>query len=138
MYSHQIVTILQNDHFVRQQFGRVVAANELPLVITKRPSIYIVNTDVKGLPGTHWTVFYFPKRGLPEFFDSFGRAPAYFHNRFVNVLRRNGPRFIYNKYQVQPYGSTTCGQYSILYAKYRCRGWTMKQIVNKLQHVHMV
>ena len=133
MDGRQISEVLNEDPIVRRQFGGVLASDELPIVITQRPRFYVVNTDIRRLPGSHWIVFYFPKRGSAEFFDPLGRSPGYYHGRFVTWLRRHGPRFIHNKNRVQPYGTNTCGQYCMLYVKYRCRGWTITRVSSYLK-----
>ena len=132
MNGLEIVAILDKDPRVKKMFGGVLAADELPFIIRKRPSVYVVNTDIKRLPGSHWTVFYFPKRGPAEFFDSLGQAPERYHKRFRIVLLRNGPAYVYNKLRVQPYYASTCGRYCIDYVKMRCHGVNMRQIVRTM------
>lgn len=127
-----ITSTLRTDSEAFRQFGGVLAADEIPTTIVKRPVMYVVNTDERGRPGTHWTAFYFPLRGPAEFFDSLGRAPEHYHRRFKNALIRNGPRYVYNNVPVQPYGTDTCGQYCIYYLRMRCRGWMMKGIAHAL------
>ena len=137
MNGHQITMILQRDPVARHQFGGVLAADELPTDIRRRPTAYVVNTDVRGLPGTHWTIFYFPKRGPSEFFDSLGRRPEYYRGTFKGTLRRHGPKYVYNKRRVQSRTSNACGQYCIDYVLRRCRGWDMNRIVRRMANLYM-
>ena len=133
MNGSEITMIISRDGVTRKQFGGVLAADELPITIKYPPRFYVVNTDERHLPGSHWVAFYFPKKGPAEFFDSLGRAPEHYQQRFKNVLIRNGRSYIFNKIQVQSNNSDTCGKYCIYYLKLRGRGWNMRQIVYMLR-----
>ena len=124
---------MRRDPRIRRHLGNVCAADELPMTITYRPRTYIVNTDERYQPGSHWVVFYFPRRGPTEFFDSNGYPPEHYHKRFKKVLLKNGRYYIYNKHKVQAPGTMTCGQFCLFYSYYRCRGYTIKDIVNLLK-----
>lgn len=63
---------ITSDPLAKDCFKGVIPANELPTRVKQRPSAYIVNTDDRGQPGTHWVAFYFPKTGPSEFFDPLG------------------------------------------------------------------
>ena len=89
---------------------------------------FLVNTDRCGNPGLHWTVFYFPRRGPAEFFDSLGNPLEHYHRRFKDVLMANGPRYMYLTDRLQALDSNVCGQYCIYYIQQRSRGRTMKDI----------
>lgn len=52
------------------------------LIRPDRPETYVVNTDICAIPGTHWTVFHFPVKEPPEFFDSLGHRPGDYRRRF--------------------------------------------------------
>ena len=105
MNEKRVARAIETDPVARKIFTEVFAADELPSTPGRWPTAYVVNTDVKGRPGTHWTAFYFPKTGPAEFFDSLGRPPEYYHRRFKTVLLRNGPRL---KYKIQSSGSKLC------------------------------
>jgi len=137
MNNHQIASILRRDPVVRQRFGGVLAADELPTIIRRRPIAYVVNTDIRRLPGTHWTAFYFPRRGPPEFFDSLGHRPDYYRGNFKRTLTRNGPKYVYNQRRVQPRNSKACGYYCIDYVTHRCRGWNMNRIVRRMTELYI-
>ena len=94
---------MKKDCVIRQQYGDVCAADQLPMTIRYRPRIYIVNTDPRSKPGQHWTAFYFPRRGPAEFFDSLGHSPDHYHTRFKRVLLKNERRYKYNKIRVTGY-----------------------------------
>ncbi|KAF4524205.1 hypothetical protein B566_EDAN013324 [Ephemera danica] len=65
----------------------VFAANMLPRKY-KKPAAFIANTDEHHLPGTQWVEFGIPKRGVPEYFDSFAQTPLSVH--YLNFMSRNG------------------------------------------------
>ena len=134
MDTSEIKSYMKNDRIIRKQLGDVCAADELPIHIRYRPRIYIVNTDKRHQPGQHWVVFYFPKRGPAEFFDSNGYPPDYYHRRFKRVLVINGRSYKHNGVKLQEPGTITCGQFCLFYAYHRCRGYSMNQIVNVLGH----
>ena len=123
--------ILSQDPSVRRQYGGVCAPYELPLRIRRCPYLFVVNTDKKGQPGALLS----ETRTL-RVFHSLGRAPDFYHGRFKTVLKRNGPRYVYNGLRLQPSGTTTCGLYCVYYAKLRCRGWTKNKIVSSLKKTH--
>jgi hypothetical protein len=63
--------------------------------------MYVVNTDPCSLPGSHWTVFHFPRLGPPEFFDSMGERAKTYNSRFEYVLANNGPGYLYTPDKIQ-------------------------------------
>ena len=134
MNSSELRQWLSKDPVIRGQFGNVCAADELPMHIRHRPRIYIVNTDKRHQPGKHWVVFYFPRRGPAEFFDSNGHKPSYYRKRFQRVLVKNERRYIYNSIPVQYEGTQTCGHYCLYYTLFRCRGESMTQIVHGMKY----
>ena len=115
---------------LRSLFGGVLASNQLPLKI-KRPVLFVVNTDPSQKSGKHWTVFWFPKRGQAEFFDSYGRSPSKVHHKFASFLKRHSRKYLYNRKRLQANGSNTCGPYCIYYAIHRTKGISLKTITHQ-------
>ena len=68
-------------------FGGVFAKDRLPLVVEKKPTFYIVNTDPISKPGRHWIAIYVGDE--VEFFDSLGRKPDYYDERLEYFLINN-------------------------------------------------
>jgi hypothetical protein len=120
---------MNEDEFIRPKSGGVCASDRLPLTIGDRPKIYIVNTEPVNTRGTHWVTFYFPRKERPEFFDSAGHAPEFYDSRFQNVLINNGGTYLISTSRIQPSTTDTCGAFCLFYAAYRCRGWTMHDIL---------
>jgi hypothetical protein len=108
---------------------RVTCADELPISIGKRPRTYVVNTDPCSLPGSHWTVFHFPRLGPPEFFDSMGERAKTYNSRFEYVLANNGPGYLYTPDQIQPADSDTCGAYCIHFVRERYRHRSFRDVL---------
>ncbi len=131
MNTRQLRTALTANLSTRTQFGGVCSADMIPNIVRRRPKLYIVNTDTSYYSGKHWVAFYFPTNGPPEFFDPLGHSPDYYHRRFRNVLLINGPQYIYNCRRLQGPESVYCGQFCLYYGYRRCRGMSMRTIVNE-------
>lgn len=101
-------------------FQGVFASNELPKHITRWPAAYIVNTDPRSKPGSHWVAIFAPQRSKIEYFDPYGIPP--FVNSIIKFIRRNSKRWYFNDLQFQPSAplSTACGLYCILFVRIRC------------------
>ena len=118
----QITRAMMNDPATRQQYAGVVSRDQLKIP-RKRPSFLISNTDVSSGPGKHWVVFYFPKKGKQEFFDSLGKPLSFYGFKSKKRLRTN-------KKQFQASGSKVCGHYALFYALQRSRGIPMETVLN--------
>lgn len=125
MNTAQLERYMLNDVFIRQYYGGVLAADQLPLVVRK-PTIYIVNTDPIALKGEHWLVL-FMDNDLCEHFDSAGFPPR---QDFEVYLTAKGPDYLYNTERVQHVDSNTCGLFCLFYAYFRCRGFSMLEIMS--------
>lgn len=112
----------------------VFACDQLPVDvgdIVKRPAFYISNTEPQTSAGRHWISIYVPTRGPLEFFDSFAMRPR---NRYFTAFLRlhgEGKKYIYNTKRLQGDFSATCGYYSLLYLRARCRGQSMRSFVSQ-------
>lgn len=92
----------------------VCASDCLPQRIAPSTAI-VVNTKPHTHRGEHWVAIYRAnKSNTIEYFDSFGRPPI--HPNFQEFFRRNSNcRYVYNKYRLQGYDSSVCGQYCLTY-----------------------
>ena len=88
-----------------------------------------VNTDPYSLPGSHWTVFHFPRLGPPEFFDSMSERAKTCNSRFEDVLANNGPGYLYRSDQIQPEDSDTCGAYCIHFVRERYQHRSFRDVL---------
>lgn len=115
------------------QFGGVFAADDIKF--TTLPCFIIVNTDVKGQPGTHWVCMKLDKNQC-EFFDSLGRAPYFYHDHWHTLLLKIGGTYLYNNQRVQGHMSTVCGHYCIFYILQHLCGASFQSILNKFDKVN--
>ena len=72
---------------------------------------------------------YFNKHGKGEYFDSYGLAPSV--NGFTALMERNSKEWVYNNKTLQSLFSATCGHYCVHFVLYRCRGYSMRDIVSR-------
>lgn len=76
-----------------------------------RSKFCIVNTDPSHLPGKHWLALFKPhSQSNFEFFDSFGKSPAYYH---FPLDARAIPDF--STLRLQSYTTRVCGHYCLLF-----------------------
>ena len=108
---------------------RVTCADELPISIGKRPRTYFVNIDPCSPPGSHWSVFHFPRLEPPELFDSLCERAKTYNSRFEYVLANNGPGYLYTPDQIQPADSDTCGAYCIHFVRERYRHRSFRDVL---------
>ncbi|CAC5360231.1 unnamed protein product [Mytilus coruscus] len=103
---------------------KAICADEL--IRPDRPETYVVNTDICARPGTHWTVFHFPEKGPPEFFDSLGHRPGDYRRRFERVL---GSTYLYTPDAIQPEDRDICGAFCIHFVRERHRSRSFQDIL---------
>jgi len=70
--------------------------------VYKRQPI-ILNYQTATQKGTYWLLYYKKENQIPIYFDSFGLPPI---KEFENII----DSLEYNEIQVQPFGSSICGQ----------------------------
>ena len=124
MNTQQLQQYMLMDPYIRQYYGGVISSDQLPLVV-KKPTVYIVNTDPSWLPGEHWVTFFMDT--VCEQFDSSGIAPR---KEFETFLIAYGPNYKFNTKRVQDYDTDTCGLYCLMYAYFRCRGYSFDDFIN--------
>ena len=127
MIIHQLQCAIRCDDDMNRKIIGVYASNDIPKKKYPLPYGLIVNTDPHYLPGKHWVAFYIDERGLLETFDSYGIPSSLyspFMERFMNTFEE---QFINRDYRAQ---KRVCGQYCLLYLMCRCKGYSMKDIIN--------
>lgn len=118
---------MMRDPRAAPHFLGVYPVNLLPFELVIRPSSLIINLDPHYKGGSHWICIYFPKRGVPVYFDSFG-GPAT-SQEIITFLERNSKYgYIYNPYTYQSYTSSTCGYWCILVLSLLHRSFTLNEI----------
>lgn len=121
----------QLELYLKKYHVKVVCADKLPIFMKhSKYRFWVVNTDKCGGRGLHWVTFYFPETGPAEFFDSLGKPPEYYHNRFKYILTLNAPRYKYACSSLQSETSSVCGHYCVYYVLQRIKKRSMNNIVN--------
>ena len=83
MNTFQLAQVLMKDLLTKESFAGVYACDELTSIkINKYPKLFMVNTDLMELPGTHWIVIYFNEQMKGEFFDSYEKHPIHYNKHF--------------------------------------------------------
>ena len=113
----------QLEYILREYPVTVCAADQIQ---KRRGRFVISNTDTSQGPGTHWVVFYFPRRGPYEFFDSLGNSPESYHVGFEKILDK---KYLMYNGQLQQSSSNVCGLYCAYYVMERYKGNTMTHII---------
>ena len=96
MNSKQLCWILSNDKFTSRNFKGVYALDEIKHVQQLSfPSAYVFNLDPSYKPGVHWVAVYIDRKGLSEYFDSFGRPPLREIKDFFVLMQKAGITMMY-------------------------------------------
>ena len=93
----------------------------LPDKIEKFPATLIVNTDPSSEPSEHWVVIHFDSKDNGEYFDSYGLPPL--HQEIKLFMNKICFMYGYNPVVLQCFECITCGQYCVLYVKYKYQGF---------------
>ena len=97
----------------------------LPTRIKKRPAALVVNTHPASKPGEHWTAIYLDKDGRGQYFDSYGLRPL--SEDVIEFLNQNCPKgWNHNTITLQHILSQRCGQFCIIYIKFRNAGFSLE------------
>jgi len=108
-----------------RDFDGVFSVDTLP----EDPRLLVCNTDPSNRPGRHWIVIYVDEDGRGDFFDSFGRRPNDYFERYMN---RHCLSWNFNDKQLQSVVSKFCGHYCIYFCILRSSGIDMCKIVRSL------
>ena len=124
MNELEIAKYLRADKFTSQFFNGVLAYDLLP--VGKAPlGLYVVNTDLSTNPGKHW-VCVFLDNVVCEYFDSLGEPPI----EVEKFIKAQGKEYAYSKKRIQSTDSNVCGDYCILFAYYKCRGFSLESYID--------
>jgi hypothetical protein len=100
-------------------FRDVHFRDTLPNKIIKQ-EYSVINYDLSGSPGTHWTCYFIdPKYLFAEFFDSFGIPPG---NEIVKYLKTLKKPIAYHSIAVQNLNDVNCGHLCVEYINKRFEG----------------
>ena len=130
MNGHTIARCLQHDRLSHRTFAGVYARDTLTCVVPPpfRPSAFVVNTDRVAGPGQHWVAIWFdPKRGIAEYFDSYGLSPT-FYPPIERFIKRHSYSYRYNDRPMQDVLSRVCGYYVLYFVLQKSRGVSLARI----------
>lgn len=122
MRGSKICKLIQNDKLINRVFRGVFAVDKLYL---KGEGFYIVNISKSDSKGSHWTAFWVNGNGIVEFFDSVGNHPSFYNmgecDHFSKIVVQGDKPF--------------CGYYCLLYGILKCRGFSLIDILEKMERV---
>ncbi|CAG2190060.1 unnamed protein product [Mytilus edulis] len=134
MNTDTLRCIIGCDPVLSQQVIGIFAADEIPKKIPFFPIAFILNTDDRKQPRSHWLSIYLPSAHKAEFFDSYGHSPSFYSRKLQDVFNINQMTVIHNRKRLQSSYSNTCGYYCIFYLMCRCRKMEMGDIVKDFSH----
>lgn len=134
MNTNQIAAVINSDPSCKGVFRGVMARDQFLKQNISYPSLFVCNTDNSDQPGSHWTAVYFREDAKCEYFDSYGIPPLF--NDVEKKLLAVDASFSYNDCELQSSDTNVCGMYCILFAKYKCRGYSLQEILNILLFVN--
>lgn len=123
MNTIQLQKILEDYGKSKNFYYGVFPIDKLPS-IEFYPSCLIINNQSSKQEGEHWLAIHFSNRGYCEFFDSFGKSPAFYG--VLSYLKRYAKRIKYNKNQIQSNVSPYCGLYSIFFLIFKINGHSLE------------
>lgn len=136
METNEIYAGLKTHPLTKECIERVCAIDELPnksdLKYNRNGIVFIVvNLDPSYLPGSHWVALRLAasKKIITEYFDSYGRDPNEAIQSYLGV------NYIAQSKQLQSATSTICGQWCMYYIWFRCRGYTLTEIVAQFKNL---
>lgn len=107
-------------------YGGCYAKDEMPRNLAGKFVILNMQNSDDG-QGTHWVLLYNCKPKQVIYFDSMGEVPPVKVKEFMN---RTGKKQVFNKYQLQPLNSTSCGWWDIAAATAFQHGQSLSQFVS--------
>ena len=126
MNNIQLEEILKNDQYSKKYFNGIFSRNNLPK-ITRYPSAFIFNTDVKTGDGEHWLSMIFTKNKKCIFFDSLGFSPKFYG--LEKYIKNNSKTMTFNNHPIQSLDSNYCGLYALLFILTFARGIKFSQFL---------
>jgi hypothetical protein len=130
MNAGKLRRIIDSDLHLSLNVTGIFAVDTLPDTPLKPGRGVIANVDLWGGTGLHWIVLYRSPGGGCEFFDSFGRKPQHYDERFKSFLSLDSKDVLYNRMPLQDSDSDECGAFCIYYLYHRCRGHKMNDILS--------
>lgn len=132
MNTKQLYLALLRNDVTSLQFDGIYAKDMLT-EITSRPKLIICNTHPSHKPGEHWLLFYFNEDDSVDFYDSLGKPLQSYGEKILQFAKTFAESFIESKDRTQPLNSSLCGHYCLYYAYYKCKGYSMDDILSRME-----
>ena len=125
--TKQLEYLAKDDPTLQIIFQGVFAADQLPSNPEfSKPCAYIVNADPISKPGSHWFGM-FTEQGKCEVMDSYGMPLRWYAESPLTLwIFEHWQSVSSNAKSIQELTSNACGQYALMYLKFRSRGKTME------------
>ena len=110
-------------------FLGVYPSDHLPCVTilsARAPCCYIANSDPCTELGSHWVAFFHTSPKTLDFFDSYGKTPAFYGLSIPNTIA-----VTYNPIQLQADSSLLCGHWCILFLHRRSQGIYFSTLIRR-------
>ena len=131
MNTKQLYKALISNEITEPYFDGIYP-RDLLIDITSKPYLVICNTHTSNKEGEHWLLFFFNDDNSVDFFDSLGKNIYNYGKEIVDFAKTYATSFNESKERTQPINSSLCGQYCLFYAYYKCKGYNMSSILNKM------
>ena len=126
MNHQQLKCVINCDEVLHKAVLGVYAADCLPNLLSRQNVGFIANVDTQANPGSHWVAFFCENKYSIEFFCSFGNT---YLTYFTKFLKHANLKF--NEYCLQSSDTNVCGQHCLYYLIFRCRGFSMSDILHR-------
>ena len=139
MNSKQLFNALDSNEITRSFFDGIYACDQLDDIII-RPQLIIANTQPSNMSGEHWVAFFFESNTV-DVFDSLGRDLTdylFAENHLKDFVHRYSSFMRALKTRIQPVNSDICGEMCLYFAYFRCLGYSLEFIFDKMKDVEHV
>jgi hypothetical protein len=126
MNEFELHQCLSSHPLTHGAFRGVYARDELANQRLVPHSLFVVNTDVRRNPGSHWVMCYWGQDPYPFYFDSFGELPGF--KEIEDFLLQSSTKYTFNRQQLQGAASNVCGHYVAYVAVMLCSGYPIEEI----------
>ena len=134
MDTAQLTRVLMADDYVRPYFAGVCAHDQLRTRLTRartHKAVAVFNLDPSHLPGSHWVAVHLNfSTESADYFDPMGLPPDPACRQLLQDLCPRKP-LRFNDIKLQD-NTQVCGQFCIVFLKYRCRGYTFDEGLHQL------
>ena len=134
MNTKQLWQALTNNNITEKIFDGVFPVDKLSH-IKRKPELIICNTDPSYKSGQHWLLFFF-HNDVVDYYDSLGEDIGFYGKDFINFIKKFAKSIQSTTYRSQPRNTSLCGHYCLYFAYYRCKGFSMNEIMNLLKNVN--